>query len=231
MKDVRSKLLKLQKLKKHEYHHFIHKIHKRHNISKRTLFYVKEYGQHTHVSRTIIKESIKVLFFASIISSLGGLAIEQIKTVFVSIMPLVILLPALNDMIGDYGTIISSKFSTLLYENKVNRKWWKEGLIKRLFLQVVSVALITTVLSTMAAFVISSLSKNAVSLDVAYKVFLIAIIDVVALVSVLFLVAILAGTIIYRKKEDPSNFLIPITTSVADFGNMLILAMLVMAFF
>ena len=231
MKDVRSKLLKLQKLKKHEYHHFIHKIHKRHNISKRTLFYVKEYGQHTHVSRTIIKESIKVLFFASIISSLGGLAIEQIKTVFVSIMPLVILLPALNNMIGDYGKIISSKFSTLLYENKVNRKWWKEGLIKRLFLQVVSVALITTVLSTMAAFVISSLSKNAVSLDVAYKVFLIAIIDVVALVSVLFLVAILAGTIIYRKKEDPSNFLIPITTSVADFGNMLILAMLVMAFF
>src|SRR3990167_2010559 len=99
---VRKHLQKLQKIKREKYHPLIHKIHKKHKISRKTLFYVKEYGPHTNVPKTIIKESIKILLFASIISSFGGLALENIKTIFISITPLIILLPILNDMIGDY---------------------------------------------------------------------------------------------------------------------------------
>jgi len=34
----------------------------------------------------------------------------------------------------------------------------------------------------------------------------------------------------YKNNEDPNNFLIPITTSIADFGNMGILAVLIIIF-
>src|SRR3989344_4456058 len=114
-------LRKLQKIKRKKHHPLIHQIHQRHKISKKTLFYVKEYGPHSHVPRTIIRESIKILIFASVLSSLGGLALEHIKAIFVSVLPLIILLPTLNDMVGDFGTIIASRFSTMLHENWIKK--------------------------------------------------------------------------------------------------------------
>ena len=231
MKTVRKHLEKLRTIKKKEYHPLIHKIHKKHKISRKTLFYVKEYGPHTNVPRTIIKESAKLLVFASIISSFGGLALENIKIIFVSIMPLIILLPILNDMIGDFGTIVSSKFSTMLHENKVNKKWWINMELRKLFLQVVIISLLMTLISFAMAFSVSIFSGYALNTKIILKIFLVEIIDVFLLVNILFLIAILAGIYFYKKKEDPNNFLIPITTSVADFGNMIILSALVILFF
>src|SRR3989344_7341928 len=99
-KNIIKHLHKLRKYKRKERCRLFYKIHKKHGISKRTLFYVKEYGEQTNATKTIIKASIKILLLATIISSIGGFALENIKTAFISIVPLVILLPALNDMIG-----------------------------------------------------------------------------------------------------------------------------------
>ncbi len=230
-KHLQKKLERLCGIKRRHYHHLLHKIHKKHNISKRTLFYIKEYGQHSNVPRTIIKESIKVLLLASIISSFGGLAIEQIKTIFISIMPLVIMLPALNGMIGGYGTIISSKFATMLYEGKIKKHWLKEESVRKLFGQIMLVAAITTVLSVVTSLIMSKFMGNAIDIAMAAKIFFIVLIDVLVLVSLLYVMAIVIGLKLYEKKEDPNNFLIPITTSIADFGNMAILALLVLFFF
>ncbi len=228
MKNVKKYLGKLRIVKKKHYHPLIHKIHREHKISKKTLFYIKEYGPNANVPKRIIKESIKILFFASIISSVGGLALEHLKTTLVSLMPLLVLIPVLNDMIGDYGTIISSKFSTLLHTKRDNR-WWIDKELKKLFLQIMVVSIFTTIFSTTLALVITSFMSEAPKMLV-YKLFFITIIDVIILVSILFLIAIVSGIYIYRRNEDPSNFLIPITTSVADFANMIILSALVVMF-
>ncbi len=231
MKNVRQHLEKLRKISRKKYHPLIHKIHKKHKISKKTLFYVKEYGQHSNVPRTIIRESIKILMLASIISSFGGLSLEHIKTVFVSIYPLIILLPALNDMVGDYGTIVSSRFSTMLHEGKIKKDYWANKELKKLLVQIIIISLLTAVFSSIIALIISSLSNYAVGAATVYKILFIAIIDVIFLVSTLFLISVYAGIYFFRKKEDPNNFLIPITTSIADFGNMIILSLLIMLFF
>ena len=225
-------LKKLSKIKREKYHPLIHKIHKKHNISKKTLFYVKEYGPHSHVAKTIIKESIKILLLASIISSFGGLALEGIKQLFISILPLVILLPTLNDMIGGYGTIISSRFSTMLHEGKIKRKnLFKNKDIKELVVQLLLISLLTALLSTFLALVISRFSGYGLDLKIIIKILLIVILNVLFLVSLLIIVSIAAGFYFYNKKEDPNNFLIPITTSIADFGNMVILSILILIFF
>ena len=228
---IRISLERLRKIKRKQRHPLLHRIHKKHNISKKTLFYVKEYGAHTNIPKTIIKESIKILLFASIISSFGGFALEQIKIIFISIIPLVILLPTLNDMIGDYGTIISSKFSTLLHENKVSKKWWMDNDIKRLFYQIFIIAMITAIISSFVALIISVFSNYSIDKVIILKIFFISLVDVAILVNILFFTAILSGIYLYKKKEDPNNFLIPITTSIADFGNMFILTALILLFF
>ena len=101
----------------------------------------------------------------------------------------------------------------------------------KLFLQILLIASSTAVISTIIAFFISSLSGYKSTSIIITKILLISLINVVLLVTVIFIVAIIAGLHFYKKKEDPNNFLIPITTSVADFGNMIILSLLVVLFF
>ena len=62
----------------------------------------------------IISESLKVLIFGSLLSSIGGLSLELIKTKLSAALPMIIILPALTDMIGDAGTIVVSKITTYL---------------------------------------------------------------------------------------------------------------------
>lgn len=231
MKGIRKHLEILRKIQRKKHHHLIHKLHKKYKISKRTLLYVKEYGPHTNVPKTIIKESIKILFLASIISSFGGFAIENIKEVFVVIIPLIILLPILNGMIGNYGTIISSRFSTLLHEGKAGKGIKGNKELTTLFAQVMTIALIFVVIATAIALTISFFIEGQMNSDVIYKIFFISLIDVLVLITILFFVAIAAGRYFFKKKEDPDNFLIPITTSIADLGNMIILVLLVLLFF
>jgi mgtE-like transporter len=150
---------------------------------------------------------------------------------FVSILPLVILLPALNDMIGSYGTIASAKFSTMIHEGLVQKRWWHETSIKRLLFQMMVIALITSLFSSTMAISFSAISGYIVSKTVLLKVMAISSIDVFFLMIILFLTSITAGLYFYKKGEDPNNLLIPITTSIADFGNMIILAVLVFLFF
>jgi len=56
-------------------------------------------------------------------------------------------------------------------------------------------------------------------------------VDVALLVIIMFISSVVLGLHYFNKKEDPNNFLIPIITSVADFGNMIILAVLVVLLF
>lgn len=226
-----KKLKKISKIEREEHHPKVHDIHKKHKVSKKTLFYVKEYGGKNNVSRRIIKESIKILILASVISSLGGLALDRIETLFLSILPLVILLPALNDMIGNYGTIISARFSEMLHEGKIKKNLKNNLELRHLFFQILVIAVFGAILSSLVAIGITYFSPEGIALDVALKVFAIVIIDVFILTNILFFVAVFAGLYYYKKKEDPNNFLIPITTAVADFTNMAVLAILIVILF
>ena len=227
---LKSHLQHLKKVKHRKYHKIIREM-KHEGFSRKTLLYLKEYGPHTNVPRTIIRESINILIFASIISSLGGFALENIKEVFITLTPLVILLPVLNGMVGNYGTIISSRFTTLLHEGKIKSNWHKNIELNNLFAKIILISVIIAILSASVALVISNLTNTAVNITTIYKILIIAVLDMLILVFVLFFVAISAGLYFFKKGEDPDNFLIPITTSIADLGNMLLLALLVMLMF
>ena len=231
MNSIDKHLEKLQNIEKKNYHPLIHKIHKKYNISRKTLFYVKEYGQHAHVSKVILKESLKVLILASIVSSLGGIALESMKSIFASIIPLIVILPVLNDMIGDYGTIMSSRFATMLHQGKIHRHPLMNKEVKKLLLQIFVISIITAFFSAVLALFISYISSYSINLSLAYKIFFIAILDTLILAFVLSLTAIFAGIYFYKKKEDPNNFLIPMTTSIADLGNIAIMSILITLFF
>lgn len=230
-KQVRKHLELLRAKARKHYHPLTEKIHRKHALSKKTLFYVKEYGPHSNVLNVIVKESLFILLFASLVSSLGGLALENIKSIFISIVPLLVLLPALNDMFGDYGSIVSARFSTMLHTGEINGKWWLNKELRKLFAQVLVIAVFLAIASSIVSLIITGFSNYEVSLALALKIIGVVVIDAVLLVSVLCVTAVIAGIYFFRKKEDPNNFLIPIATSIADFGNMIILSLLVLLIF
>jgi len=231
MKGRKKVFQKITKVRRHEHHPVLHHAHRKFGISRKTIFYMKEYGPRSHVAHVIIKESLKILIMASIISSIGGIGMEAISAKLVAIIPLLILLPALNDMVGDFGCIVSSKFTNMLYLGKVGTRWWRSRHLHKLFLVILSTSFITSVFIGVAASIISYWSGFSLTLDIFLKVLSIAVLANIILVAVIFCVSIIGGLAIYHKKEDPNNFLIPIATSFADLLNLAIFAILVGMFF
>jgi mgtE-like transporter len=228
----RKKLLeRVRKVRRHEHHPLLHHVHRRYGISRKTLFYMKEYGPHSHIAHVIIRESLKILVMASIISSIGGISLQFMQDKILTIIPLLILLPTMNNMVGDFGCIVSSKFTTMLYLGKVNQKWWRSRHLHRLFLVILISSFIMSVFIGVAASVIAYWQGFSLTFEVFLKILGIAVLSNLILVGVIFSVSIIGGLAIYHKKEDPNNFLIPIATSFADLLNLVIFAILVGMFF
>lgn len=230
-KNLKKELKSLIKIKRCKHSPLLHNIHKKHRISHKTLFYIKEYGPHSHVINVIIKESILVLLLTTIMSAFGGIALEGMKQIFIIIIPFVILYPTLNNMIGGYGSIISSKFGTMLHQGKIKDRWWVNKNLRRLFYQILIIAMGTGFISSTGAIILSHFSNYVITTAIALKIYGIVLFDVLILVTILFIISILAGRYYFKKQEDPNNFLIPLTTAIADLGNGLILAILISLLF
>jgi len=179
------------------------------------------------LAKKIVKESAKILIFASIISSFGGIGLELLKAKIAVLVPLIVMIPALNDMIGDFGTIISSKFTTLLYQKKVHKSWWKSYELGDEFRVISSIALFAAFYLGIASVLISYIQGAPIDIISSLKVIAIAFMATATLVLVIFFLAIVGGLWVYKRGSDPNNFLIPLTTSAADFSSLILFALLV----
>lgn len=220
----------IQKIPKHKYHKLIHHLHEEHKISKRTLFYMKEYGPRSHAAAEIIKDSLEILILTSVISTIGGIGLQSIKSQLFIFLPLLILVPALNKMIGDFGAIVSLRFTTSLFLGKVKTGWWKSELVKKLFTKLFVVAIISSLYLGIFSYAISLLKGSILTENLLIKILSISILTTLSLFSIIFLVSIVGGYWIFKRGEDPNNFLIPITTSLADLGSIFVFAILISVF-
>lgn len=224
--SIRRKLLKL---KRHQYHPIIHKIRETHKISRKTLFYMKEYGTKSHVMSVILKESLIALLIAFTIGIVSGVSLEAIKSNFVILLPLIILLPALNDMIGDYSMIMVSRFSTLVFM-KGEKRWWSEDL-KKIVRTIVLVAILSSVYIGMASSFIAYLKGFPLNLSSIAKVVGISLVTTSFMIIVVSVVSALGVFYVYKRKEDPNNLVMPVMTSVVDLGTILTFALVVSLIF
>ena len=218
---------KLAKIPRKYQHPLVHHVHRKHKISRRTLFYMKEYGPHSRIASAIVRESIKIVILTSIISSIGGIALQSVAEKIVAIAPLIILMPALNNLVGSFGTIISSKFTTMLYTGKISLAKSKEHLIALMFM----IAFVSSIYLGIASVLLGTFYGHPFSYTTLIEIVGISVFATLLLVGFISVISIALGFYIFRKNEDPNNFLIPISTSIADIGSMTILAVMVTLFF
>lgn len=174
---------------------------------------------------------MKILILASILSSVGGIALHGAQDKIIAVLPLLILLPALNDMIGDFGTIISAKFTTMCYTGKIKENPFRSKYIKDLFATVMIVGFLAAIYIGTIAYFMAYSKGFLFTIDLFFRVVGVAVISTLLIVSFIFVVSVILGIRICAKGEDPSNFLIPLTTSLADLANLAFLSIMAVLLF
>jgi len=174
---------------------------------------------------------MKILIFASLISSIGGFGLQSIQESIYVIIPLMILFPTLNNMVGGFGTVVSSKFTSLLYEGRIRGKMSKSKALRKMFKKLTFVVAISSILVGAIVCIASLLRGYALTFGMVFKIFIISIISTFSLFAIISVVAVVGGSYIHKRNQDPDNFLIPMTTSIADLGNLIIFALLVTVLF
>jgi len=183
------------------------------------------------LERRILKESFGILILASILSSIGGIGLETVQEKIVLILPLLILLPALNGMVGNFGIIFSSRYTTLLYQKKLGKTRFMNKALKKHFLLVLFVSIICAFYISTLSFAVSFMKGFKVEPFIYFKVLIVVMLSTIILISIVAVMTVIAGNYSIKKKEDPDNILVPLTTSIADLGSMIIFSLLVYLIF
>tara|TARA_Y100000034_G_C6593347_1_gene257833 strand:- start:41 stop:556 length:516 start_codon:yes stop_codon:yes gene_type:complete len=167
-----------------------------------------------------------MVILASVLSSLGGIGLELINQKLIAILPLLIIFPALNNMIGNFGTIISANFTTLLFTKQLRARW-KSKKLKQLLHNIFIIAFFSAIALASLANLIAFYKGFPVTSDLFFKILIIVVICTAILVALICLISITAGFYYYRIKQDPDNRLIALSTSIADLGGLIIFSILI----
>lgn len=181
--------------------------------------------------RQIIRENLFPVIFGASISMIGGIGLSLIESKLYFLLPVLITIPALADMVGDFSTIIASKSVALIEQKKLPRHWEHSKVILGLSFNMLWIALFYSMIIGFAALAIAYF--QGFSLDGLFVVKFVLILGLINIVMVLFLIvfSIRVGSLVAYHGHDPDNFLIPITTSIADVGVLLLFSLMVYLFF
>lgn len=173
----------------------------------------------------IFSESVRIVVLASVVSALGGVALEFVQGPLIAFLPFLILLPALNDMIGSFGAVASTKFTTMLYLKQVKtHEWMKSRRLHRLFMSIMTVAGISATVLALLAYGIAYIRGFPFHGLIFIQLIAVSLLATLLLTLILFAVSIIGGIYVYKRGHHPDNYLIPLTTAIGDLGGMLTIA-------
>ena len=144
---------------------------------------------------------------ASSVSLLGGVGIEAVEFKLLPLIPLVVALPALNTMVGDYATIIAAHAGDPL-ERERTRKELATAISWSVLVNIVGVFALSLLLAWRRGFVPS------VWFTVRFGLFVSA--AIVLVVVFMFLLTYFLDKLLERRRLNPDDLLIPVVTSVSD---------------
>lgn len=144
---------------------------------------------------------------ASCISLIGGIGLESIIEQILPLVPLIIALPALNTMVGDYAAIIASHAG-----DPEERSTTKKALIKA-----ISRAIIVNIVGLLVLSLLLAWRNGYIFTDAFLIKFSIFIpLAMISIVIAMYIITTLLDKLLSNKKLNPDDILIPIVTSISD---------------
>ena len=176
----------------------------------------------------IIKESIIVVILSSLLGLISGTVLSTNEGLLYSVPILLLILPALNSLIGDFTTILISRLTTHLLIGMIPSKIQKT---KKLMIDFYGL-LLSIILSLVFLIVVGYGIALATEIQIVNPLIIISILilTVLFLFIILFIILFISSVYIFRKGRDPNNFLIPIVTSLVDLLAPLFLVIFIQIF-
>jgi len=176
----------------------------------------------------IFKESIIIVIISSLMGLISGTLLSSNETLLYTVPIILLVLPALNSLIGDISTVLVSRLTTHLYIGTLQPKIQKSERLKEDFYGL----LITLLLSLGALIFLGYLVSVISGIEIVNPLLitLIMCITVLLIFAIMFLLAFVSAIVLFKRGMDPNNFLIPLITSLADFLTPLFLIIFIIIF-
>lgn len=159
---------------------------------------------------------------ASSVSLIGGIGIEAVAESLLPLIPLIIALPALNTMVGDYSTIIAAHAGDP-FERERTRKQLVKAISWSVVFNIVGIIVLSLLLAARRDFDVTFMFALRFGLFIA--------VAIAATVAFMFILTYILDKMFEKRRLNPDDILIPIVTSVSDVLMLGTIALGVAAFF
>lgn len=144
---------------------------------------------------------------ASCVSLIGGIGLEAVEQQILPIIPLIVALPALNTMVGDYAAIIAAHAGDPAERPKTKRQLAR-AIAKAIVVNIVGVIILSIGIAAYRGYLFTGLFL------VKFSAFV--IISIIAVVGLMFVITIFLDKLLEQRKTNPDDLLIPVVTSITD---------------
>jgi cation transporter-like permease len=181
---------------------------------------------------SILRQTFLAVMISASISMIGGISLTAVQDKLILLLPLLIIIPGLNSMMGGFVDVIASKFTTMLYLGEFKEdKWWKSDNFKKLFNKIMVTAFVSSLYLAIFSFAVAILKGFRFEPKLFIEICgMVVITTLIVLIMMLFL-SIALGLFVYHRKQDPDNYLIAIMTSVSDVVTIVFLSLMLHFFF
>jgi cation transporter-like permease len=176
----------------------------------------------------IIKESIIIVIISSLMGLISGTLLSSNLSLMATVPVMLLVLPALNSLIGDISTVLVSRLTTHLYIGTLQPKVQRSERLKEDFF-----GLFVTLLLSLGALIFLGYLVSLISGIEIFNPLLITLIvciTVLIIFTIMFLLSFFSAIVLFKRGMDPNNFLIPFITSLADFLTPLFLIIFIIIF-
>ena len=171
--------------------------------------------------KKVFKESILIIIISSLMGLLSGTVLSINQRILYALPIILLILPALNSLVGDMSTVSVSRLTTHLYIGIIPPKLKSSKRIKDDFIGLFITILLSLIVLISFGFIIGI--TTGIRIINPFLITFIIIITITLLFFILFGALFISSIIIFRRGGDPNNFLIPFITSLADFLTPLLL--------
>lgn len=159
---------------------------------------------------------------ASSLSLLGGVGVEVVSESLLPIVPLVIVIPALNSLVGDYATLIAAHAGNPSEQKKSKKKL--------LYAMLPSIG-VNCVFIVSMGLLLAMQQQYEVSLSFALKYTLFVVVSILLVIAAMFGLTLLMNGLLRKNKLNPDDVLIPIVTTISDIFMLGLIALSAVAYF
>jgi cation transporter-like permease len=144
---------------------------------------------------------------ASCVSLIGGIGLEIVAERLLPLVPLIVAMPALNTMAGDYSAIIAAHAGDPSNATKSKKELIK-AVSKAIWVNIIGVLVLSLVIAYQREYLFSSVFVA--------KFIIFVVFSMVAVVTAMFIITSILDRVLKKQKLNPDDLLIPVVTSISD---------------